>query len=399
MKPLEGYTVVDLSTFVAAPVCARLLSDLGARVIKVEAPKGDNWRATGVSFAPNRFTQVENPVFDLYNSGKDMISLNLKTPEGMEAMHKLLAKADIFITNNRPAALARLGLHYDQLKEKYPKLIYGIVLGFGEKGPEADKPAFDVTAFWARSGFLRDTAVVGEDYNPVGAPAGVGDSFTGTNLAMQVLAAVLHRQQTGQGQYVKASLYHMGAFAMGTMTVKSQRPFGAALPETRWNGRPNAGAFQCADGDWIYLSGVTPATLYGLVGQPEKAQEPIWDPARLGETRKKRYLAMVELMASRTLEEWMAMIDPLGTPSVRLAHFADVSEDEQAWANGYVEHITYPNGNTDVIPSTPLDMSGLERPKTQTTRRVGQDTARVLEEIGYTREQIEKMVADGAVIC
>jgi len=149
MKPLEGLSVVDLTTFVAAPVCARLLAEMGARVIKVEPPKGDGWRGTGVSFLPTRFTQEENPIFNLYNSGKDMICLNLKTPKGMAIMHQLLEKADVFVTNNRPSALKRLGLHYEQLKVRYPKLIYGIVLGYGEKGPDADKPAFDTTAFWS----------------------------------------------------------------------------------------------------------------------------------------------------------------------------------------------------------------------------------------------------------
>lgn len=397
MRPLEGYTVVDLTTFVAAPVCARLLSDMGARVIKIEPPKGDGWRGSGLTYAPGRFTREANPVFDLYNSGKDMICLNLKSAEGMAVMHQLLEKADIFVTNNRPAALSRLGLHYDQLREKYPKLIYGIVLGFGEKGPDADKPAFDTTAFWARSGFLRDTAVVGEsDYNPVEAPSSVGDSYTGTNLAMQILAAVLQRQQTGLGQYVRASLYQIGAFAMGTMILKGQHD---DMPKTRWDARPTAAAFQCGDGEWIFLSGVTPERLFELAGEPEKAKDPMWDPANLANTKKERYQAMVELVKTKSLNEWLALIDPLGTPTVRLAHFGDVAKDEQAWANGFVENVTYPNGMVDVVPAIPLHMSGMERPQTQVTRRLGQDTARVLSELGYTQEEIEKMSADGAVLC
>ena len=144
---------------------------------------------------------------------------------------------------------------------------------------------------------------------------------------------------------------------------------------------------------------MTPDRLYELAGQPEKAKDPIWDPANLETTKKQRYEAMIELMKSRTREEWMALIDPLGTPTVRMAHFSDVAEDEQAWANGYVEHVTYPTGNTDVVPATPLDMSGMERPKTQITRRVGQDTAKVLSELGYTQAEIEKMAAEGSVIC
>ena len=118
-EPLSGVKVVELSTFVAAPVCARLLADLGAEVIKVERPSGDGWRLTGVSYNASRFSDQENPVFDIYNSGKKHVAINLKDPEGMEAFHKLLSQADVFITNIRTAALARLGLTYEDLMHHY----------------------------------------------------------------------------------------------------------------------------------------------------------------------------------------------------------------------------------------------------------------------------------------
>ena len=396
-KPLEGYTVIDLTTFVAAPVCARFLGEMGARVIKIESPKGDTWRNTGVSLAPNRFTHEENPIFSLYNSGKDMICLNLKTPEGMAIMHQLLEKADIFITNNRPAALERLGLHYDQLKARYPKLIYGIVLGFGEKGPDADKPAFDTTAFWSRSGFLVDTVPLTEDYHPVMAPSGVGDSYTGTNLAMQILAAVLQRQLSGKGQYVKASLYHIGAFAMSTMTVKSQRPFGQQLPMARWQHRSASGAFCCADGEWLYFAGMTPGKLFEITGNTELLKDPIWKDENAITEAKARYEVMKALFITKTREEWMTLLDPYDTTAVRMAHFADVSEDEQAWANGFVEKVAYPN-YTHVVPTAPFDMEDMKANPTEPNRRIGQDTQKVLEELGYTQEQIDKLSQEGAVI-
>ena len=400
MKPLEGYTVIDLTTFVAAPVCARLLGEFGARVIKIESPKGDGWRRTGAGFVPSRFNDVENPIFDIYNSGKDMISLNLKSEEGLNIMHQLLEKADIFITNNRPAALERLGLHYDQLKEKYPRLIYGIVTGYGEKGPDANKQAYDTTAFWSRSGFLRDTAVVGEnEYYPVEAPSGVGDSYTGTNLAMQVLAAALQRHHTGKGQYISSSLYHIGAFAMGTMTIKTQRPFGTPMPSTRWGHRPVSGGFQCADGEWVYLaSGVPTLDVIEAAGMEDVKNDPMWLPENAEATKKARYLAMKAAFLTKTREEWMEFLSAYDTPSVRLAKFADVSEDEQAWANNFVERVEYPTGNSNVIPTAPIKMSDLELRGTQITRRLGQDTEKVLSELGYTPEQIEKMAADGIVI-
>ena len=121
--PLSGVRVVEMSVFVAAPVTARLLADMGAEVIKVEAPAGDSWRPAGIGYLP-RFNEDENPVFDIYNTGKKFVSLNVKAPEGKEAFFKLLDEADVFVTNLRPAALKRLGISYDDIKDRYPSLIY-----------------------------------------------------------------------------------------------------------------------------------------------------------------------------------------------------------------------------------------------------------------------------------
>lgn len=398
MKPLEGYTVIDLTTFVAAPFCARLLSDLGARVIKIETVKGDGWRGTGISMGSHRFSDTENPIFDLYNSGKDLISLNLKTEEGMAIMHQLLSKADVFITNNRPAALSRLGLGYDDLKVKYPKLVYGIVLGYGEEGPDADMQAYDTTAFWTRSGFLRDCSPLTEDYLPINAPSSVGDSYTGTNLAMQVMAALLARQQTGRGQYVSSSLYHIGIFAMGTMTVRTQRPFGIQLPQAAWELRPTAGAFKCADGEWIFLS-TGPRTLCEAAGRPELMDDPMWLPENLPNTKKQRYETLRDLFLTKTSDEWMELLTPLDTPTIKMPHFADVNEDPQAWANRYLEKVTYPTGYTHSLPTSPIKMECFDEPiVTQVTRCVGQDTTAVLKELGYSDEQIQKMNDEGIIV-
>ena len=397
MRPLEGYKVVDLTTYVAAPVCGRLLSDLGAEVVKVEPPKGDAWRQSGVGFLPTRFTQEENPIFDIYNTGKRLACLNLKTEEGMEAMQKLLSEADVFITNNRPAALKRLGLDFETLHEKYPRLVYGIVLGYGEKGPDADKQAFDTTAFWTRSGFLRDTSIMHDMYQPVNPPSSVGDSYTGTNLAMQILAALMHRDKTGMGQCVRASLYHVGVFAMGTMSLMSQGPGGRKFPETRGDGRPAAGAFECSDGEWVFISATMPQILE-IIGKPELNDDP-----RFGLAARKQYGDLVydtlrEGFLTVTSDEVMAYFADKDTPTVRMAHFADVCEDEQAWANDYLERVEYANGHSNIFPTSPIEMDTVTVPKTQPTKRLGQDTVSVLKDLGYSDEQIEAMLQSGAIL-
>lgn len=398
-RPLEGCTVVDLTTMVAAPATGRLLADLGARVIKIEAPQGDAWRNSGVNAGSKRFSQEENPIYDLYNNGKDMVCLNLKTDQGMAVMRQLLEKADVFITNNRPASLARMGLDYETLHKHYPRLIYGIVRGFGPKGPDAQKKAYDTTAFWARTGFLRDQAVVMPDgqYEPVNPPISVGDSYTGSILALQILAAMLQRQQTGEGQLVSATLYHVGMFAMASMIVKSQRPFGPDVPNTRAALRPASGAFQCADGEWIFDS-TGPFTIFRLAGREELCRDARLQPETRGSNREYLLQCLRECFMTKTCKQWLEELKPYDTPCVHLAHFADPSEDPQAWENDFIRHVEYPTGYTHCVPTSPLEMEHVVAPELDTTKAIGQDTARVLMELGYSAEEIAEMTDSGAIV-
>ena len=400
IKPLEGCLVVDLTTYVAAPTAGRLLADLGARVIKIEPPKGDAWRGTGVWFGPQRFTQEENPIFDLYNNGKDLISLNLKSKEGMDIMLQLLSKADVFITNNRPASLAKMGLDYETLSKKFPRLIYGIVLGFGAKGPDADQKAFDTTAYWSRSGFLRDQAIVFDDgtYEPVNSPASVGDSYTGSILAMQVLAAMMQREKTGEGQLVSATLYHVGLFAMATMIVKQQEEFSKPMPNTRAKVRYDSGPMECADGGWIYLS-VPPFTIMELAGRKDLIEQA--SAMTLGSPERNAFVldCLRLCFKTKTTQQWLDVLKPYDSATTYMPHYSEVSKDPQAWANDFIRNVEYPTGYTHRVPTSPIEMEKLEARPLNTTKAVGEDTAKVLSELGYTDEQIAEMTASGAVIC
>ena len=401
--PLAGVKVLELSTFVAAPVSARLLSDLGATVIKVEHPNGDTWRVTGVSYVPHRFSDKENPVFDIYNTGKKHIALNLKTPEGMEAFHKLLKQSDVFITNTRVQALKRLGISYDDIKEKYPDLIYASVLGYGENGPDAAKPAFDTTAFWSRSGFLRDLAIDdGEHYTPVVPPASVGDTLTGMFLMGEICAALYRRLKTGKGDYVRSTLYHNGIFAMGTMAIITQKPFGQVFPKNRVSHGAPGGYYQCSDGEWVYLATgyaehLIP-TLCKAVNRMDLLEDPRYIDAKgRWENRDDYYNEFREIFSKKTSEEWIKLADEYDLPLVKMNHFADLSKDEQAWANGYLEHVEFANGNIDVMPSSPIEMDSVGPLKTVPANKIGADTEEILKELGYTTEQIQKMFESEAI--
>lgn len=400
--PLSGIKVLDLSTFVAAPVCCRLLADLGADVIKVERPDGDAWRSTGKGYRPARFNDQENPVFDIYNTGKKHIALDLKTEAGKEIFFKLLEQADVFVTNTRPAALRRLGISYEDLKDRFPKLVYGIVLGYGEKGPDKDNPAFDTTAYWSKSGFLRDMATLNESYAPINPPFSVGDTVAGYLLMAEVCAALYRRSQTGKGDYVRSSLYHNGIFTMGTMQIITQKPFGREFPTTRIDYTLPGGSYRCADGDWLfvavgYAEKMVPK-LCEAIGRPELSTDPRFDTLEHRNANKEEYYAIFkQAFLSQPIGYWLKKAKELDLPIVRINHFCDVAEDEQAWANGYLEKVSFANGNTDVMPSSPIEMDSVGSLKTTPAPAIGADTDAVLQQLGYPQEAIEKMKASGSI--
>ena len=400
--PLTGIKVLELATMVAAPSCARILSDMGAEVIKVEHPKGDGWRRAAVSYHPGRYSDDESPVFDIYNSGKKHIAINLKSEQGMEAFHKLLAQSDVFVTNTRPAALKRLGIYYDDLKEKYPALVYAIILGYGEKGPDKDMPAFDTTAFWSKGGFLRDLSPENENYAPVNPPSSVGDTACGYLLLAQICAALYSRKETGKGDFVRSGLYHNAVFMMGTMQIITQPPYGVKYPRTRASGGAPGGTFECADGEWILIAmGSDPAVqekIRKMVGEPDPWLDPRFaTPELRRENRDAWYECFRQIFLQKTSAQWKALGQELDIPMTIMAHFSDISTDEQAWANDYLETVTFRSGRTNVMPRSPLEMDSVGLPVTKCAPYVGADTVQVLRDLGYDEETIAGMCESGAV--
>lgn len=402
-KPLSGVKVLDLTTFVAAPVCCRLMADLGADVIKVEHPNGDTWRTTGKNYNTKRFSDQENPVFDIYNSGKRHIAINLKDPDGKALFFKLMEQADVFITNTRPAALGRLGISYEDVKDRFPGLIYGMVEGYGEKGPAKDDPAFDTTAFWSRSGFVRDMAPDGEHYAPVLPPFGVGDTVTGYVLLSQVLAALYRKMQTGKGDFVCASLYHTGIFTMGTMQIISQAPWGRTYPTTRIAYGVPGGTYRCGDGEYIFVSiGYAEKKLLPLLYKMIEREDLLDDPKFCdGPTGRKYPEEYYEIFRTAFLTRpstyWLEKARQYDMPIVPLNHFKDVTQDEQAWANDYLEHMHYPNGNVDIMPRSPIEMASMGPIDTKIAPGIGAHTDSIMTSLGYSEEDIARLKETGAV--
>lgn len=236
MQPLKGLKVVDLTTFLATPTTGRILGEWGADVIKVEAFKGDPCRVNQAVVFGMPSSDEENLAFDVANFHKRFVALNLKTEKGLEVMMKLLAEADVFITNTRTKSLAKMGLDWETLHEKFPRLIMGHGLGYGKKGPEKDAAGFDVTCYMGRGGVFGTTVNKGD--SPMIPTNGYGDYQCSVFLVAGILAALQGREKTGEGDYVTCALQHAGIYTLATGMISAQ--YGQPVPEEPSRGQQPA---------------------------------------------------------------------------------------------------------------------------------------------------------------
>lgn len=386
MKPLEGITVVELSTYIAAPSCGRILATQGARVIKVESPSGDVERRFGPTlFAPA--TDEENPIYDTLNGGKEAVMLDLKKPEEMAKFHKLLEKADVFLSNNRPQALKKMGLDYDSLKERYPRLVYAVLLGYGEKGPKTNFPGFDAIAMFATGGFIQDMMVDSEGAYPIYLPMGFGDLICGTILSGAIGTALYGREHSGKGDYVSLSLYGAAMWLFSVMSTGTQ--FGYQWPRKRYQGGPMGVPYKTKDNRWI-LPVVNEYERYWrdfckAVGAEEIIDDPrfctkqaTFDP----KNREDCIRYFEKCFAKKNADEVLPKLVEADIIVSELGHFKDNHTSEQALVNGFMSPITYPNGDQITLAVPPVKMGCMEMPPAEQSRPIGADNEKIFKEFG-----------------
>ena len=385
-KPLEGFTVLELTTYVAAPSCGRILATHGARVIKVESPRGDVERSFGaVTFCPT--TDEENPIYDTINGGKDAVCLDLKKPEDMARFHKLLEHADVFLTNNRPEPLKRMGLDYETLKEKYPRLVYTIMLGYGEKGPKTNFPGFDAIAMFATGGFLQGLMIDDPNAYPVYIPLGFGDLICGSILAGAIGTALLGREKTGTGDYVSISLYGTAMWLFSFMSTGTQ--FGYKWPRGRYQGGPMGTPYKTRDGAWV-LPVINEYERYWkswceCVGAEEMIEDEryntrkaTFDPVRREEAIRYFEKKILELDS----DELVARCEAADLIVSKLGSFLDNHSSEQALVNGFMVPVTYPNGDQITLAQPPVKMGKLGESEAAFSHPIGADNEKVFREFG-----------------
>ena len=399
-RPLEGVKVVELANFIAAPSCARYLADLGADVIKVEAPSRDPLRGTAINEG-RPLGDYENTSFDLDNANKRCICLNTKVPEGLEALLKLIETADIFITNVREKSLQKQGLDYESVKVKFPKLVYGYVTGYGEKGPDKDLPGFDFTAFFARGGQLG--TLFDKDHVPMLPVPGVGDHQVAMNLASGLIAALYRASRTGVGDKVTVSLFHSAIWDVGIMLQAAQ--YGDKSTQFPISRKSVANPFNMAhktrDGRWIQFSAPAYDKMYDRFVTAIDREDLVGDPrffpqSNLQSNLDEFYAILVEAAAQKDLAEWCERFKAADIPYAVAQTWNELLKDEQAWAADCFYEMEYPTGVKRTLVRPPVMFMDTPLPEYKRGPYCGEHTEEILASLGYTGEQVKAMMEAGA---
>ena len=392
--PLAGIKVLEIATAVAAPTAARIMSSFGADVIKIETPpQGDILRAMA-SAQIQCGIQEENPLFDLYNSGKMLMTLDLKSTQGQNILNKLLGKTDVFITNIRMQSLERLGLGYDTLKERFPRLIYAHLSGFGLNGPDVNRPGFDLTAFWMRSGGAIDSVEPGT--YPLMPSFAFGDITSASAFLSGILMALIARAKSGKGTLVSTSLFGAGIWSNASFIVEAQGKRARSFPSSHYSSwDPFSCLYQCSDGEWIALMEkryITDRfTFARVLNMPELIEDPELATLEMMSAvgKSEAVIRKVErIMRTKTSQEWKQIMDDNDIANEIARHFVDIPQDPQAKANGYFDEMPYFEDDFYAIPIPPIQFSEYARIKTKKVASLSGDTENILSSLGYSEPEI-----------
>jgi crotonobetainyl-CoA:carnitine CoA-transferase CaiB-like acyl-CoA transferase len=388
---LEGIVVVDATQVMAGPYCAMLLADMGARVVKVEPPGGDSTRAMAGGVAG------ESHAFNAVNRGKHGLVLDLRLDAARDVFRKLAAGADIVIENFRPGVMAKFGLDYASLSAGHRGLVYASISGYGQTGPWAARGGFDLVAQGV-SGIMSVTGETGRP--PVKAGLPITDLGAGLFALAGILAALHHRDRTGQGQHIDTSLLEAGlALSVWEATEYfSGRGVPGPLGSAHRMSAPYQ-AFRCADG-FITVGAANQRTfekLAALLGHPEWTSDPRFatDDARV--THREALAALIDgVTATTSRAEWLARLDAAAVPAGPILDYAEAFDSEQAVARNMSVTVDHPALGVVRTIGTPLKLSATPLDPRRRAPRLGEHTDEVLGGLGYTTDEVAVLRAAGA---
>jgi crotonobetainyl-CoA:carnitine CoA-transferase CaiB-like acyl-CoA transferase len=393
-RPLEGMRVVDVTTSIAGPYCAEILSAVGADVVKVERPDtGDDGRAWGPPFWGG-----ESAMFLAVNAGKRSLAVSLRDERGREAVLRLVDRADVFLQSLRPGLAERLGLGPEALSARNSRLVYCSLGAYGRTGPLADEPGYDAL-MQAAGGLISMTGEPGRSGVRVG--SSLIDMGTGMWAALGIVSALLDRERTGGGTVVDTSLYEtalgyvnyhlVGFWADGTVPKPQGTVFPMVAPYQ---------VFPTRDGELMVAGGND--RLFTLLCQVLELPELVTDerfrsnPDRV-RNRDELALLVSDRLRERSGEEWLTLLKAAGVPAAPVADVADVANAEQTHALGVIQDLDHPTVGTIRIPGLPLSFDGERALHRSAPPLVGEHTAEILAEVGYSNEEIGELAAAGVI--
>ena len=392
--PLDGIRVVDLSRVVAGPYCTMTLGDMGADVVKIEQPgRGDESRAFGPQFLGG-----ESPYYLSINRNKRSCTVDLKHEAGRAVVRRLIAGADVVIQNFRPGAAARLGLDYETVAARRPEVVYCSISGFGEGGPDADRPGYDLIV-QGESGLMDLTGEA--DGPPTRIGTSIADLTAGMMAAQGILLALYARRTTGRGQHVRVAMLDAVA---SLLTYNAGNYFASGeVPTRRGNDHPSVVPYQTlrARDGWMNL-GIANDSLWvrycDAVGRPDLRDDPRFATAP-ERVRHRDVLVpiVVEITAGRTVAEWMDVLGAAGVPCGRIRNVAEVCTNPQLTTRGKVVEHPHPTAGRVRMIGQPIELSETPGRIDRAPPLLGEHTDEVLRAAGYTDEEIRAFRAAGAV--
>jgi crotonobetainyl-CoA:carnitine CoA-transferase CaiB-like acyl-CoA transferase len=398
---LKGIRVIEAATMVFVPSAAAIMADFGAEVIKVEAPGGGDLHRYGHQLPGMPESEVPY-VFQVDNRNKKSVVLNLKEEEGQKILRKLITTADVFLTSYRSGALKKLKMTYEDFQAINPKLIYGYGSGYGEQGPEANKPGYDMVCYWSRSGIEGQVFPMNDWLGPI--PYGSGDHPSGMTLLTAIMFALYAREKTGKGTRVSTSLLACGAWANSNM-IQGQlcgARFRERVPReqsynftfiyyTPKDGRPLKLN--------IYDHEKDLAPFCQAVGRPDLIDNPLF---ATGDVRVKHMSELIaifdEAFAQQDLAYWAKTLSEHDIPFTVISNYEEIDRDPQMAATGVFTEVDHPRYGRFRTVDSPFKIEGQEKVKPGGAPELGEHTEEVLRALGYPEERIQDFLDRGIAV-